>query len=140
MAKAKAINVKVSTVKIIQALEASLARIKQEYLVQDSKELEYQASYENWKKELFQYALAMVEKAYNIRTNYRSWNTLLNIDFDIPLDGKDIKQEPQRDFTVKPDWSYKQEVEEIENAIRILKMTDEETVSTSTFNSISQYL
>ena len=140
MAKAKAINVKVSTVKIIQALEASLARIKQEYLAQDAKELAYQASYENWKRELFQYALATVEKAYNIRTNYRSWNTQLNIDFDIPIDSKDIKQEPQRDFNVKQEWAYKQEVEEIENAIRILKMTDEETVSTSTFNSISQYL
>jgi hypothetical protein len=31
-------------------------------------------------------------------------------------------------------------VEEIENAIRILKMTDEEVVSTSTYNAIARYL
>jgi len=31
-------------------------------------------------------------------------------------------------------------VEEIENALRILKMTDEEVVSTSTYNSIAKYL
>jgi hypothetical protein len=30
--------------------------------------------------------------------------------------------------------------EEMENAIRILKMTDEETVSTSTYNAIARYL
>jgi hypothetical protein len=30
--------------------------------------------------------------------------------------------------------------EEIENAIRILKMTDEEVVSTSTYNAIARYL
>ena len=31
-------------------------------------------------------------------------------------------------------------VNEIENAIRILKMTDEEVVSTSTYNAIARYL
>ena len=34
----------------------------------------------------------------------------------------------------------KEMVDEIENAIRILKMTDEETVSTSTYNAIARYL
>ncbi len=36
--------------------------------------------------------------------------------------------------------NYRDTKEEIENAIRILKMTDEETVSTSTYNSIARYL
>ena len=31
-------------------------------------------------------------------------------------------------------------MKEITNAIRLLKMTDEETVSTSTYNAIAQYL
>jgi hypothetical protein len=35
---------------------------------------------------------------------------------------------------------YKDTVDEIENAIRILKLTDEEVVSTSTYNSIARYL
>ena len=38
------------------------------------------------------------------------------------------------------DWQYREAIEEIENAIRILKMTDEETVSTSTYNTIARYL
>ncbi len=37
-------------------------------------------------------------------------------------------------------YDYEQQKEEISNAIRILKMTDEETVSTSTYNAISKYL
>jgi hypothetical protein len=38
------------------------------------------------------------------------------------------------------DWQYREHTEEIENAIRILKMTDEEVVSTSTYNAIARYL
>ena len=38
------------------------------------------------------------------------------------------------------DWQYREMVEELENAIRILKMTDEEVVSTSTYNAIARYL
>jgi hypothetical protein len=36
--------------------------------------------------------------------------------------------------------SYREMKEEMSNAIRILKMTDEEVVSTSTYNAISRYL
>ena len=36
--------------------------------------------------------------------------------------------------------SYNEQKREIENAIRILKMTDEETVNTSTYNAVAQYL
>jgi hypothetical protein len=38
------------------------------------------------------------------------------------------------------EWQYKEQKEEIENAIRILKMTDEETVNTSTYNAVARYL
>jgi len=51
-----------------------------------------------------------------------------------------LPTEPQKDFESFHDWQYKEMVEEIENAIRILKMTDEEVVSTSTYNSIAKYL
>ena len=49
-------------------------------------------------------------------------------------------KEPEKDFESFHDWQYKEMVEEIENAIRILKMTDEEVVSTSTYNAIARYL
>jgi hypothetical protein len=38
------------------------------------------------------------------------------------------------------EWQYKEQKEEIENAIRILKMTDEEVVNTSTYNAVARYL
>ena len=45
-----------------------------------------------------------------------------------------------QDFVTMVEWQYNSKVDEIENAIRILKMTDDEVVSTSTYNAIAQYL
>jgi len=86
------------------------------------------------------WAVDNFNKAENIRTNYRSWNSTLNIDFDIRTEGIDFPTEPERNFETMNVHTYRDTKEEIENAIRILKMTDEETVSTSTYNSIARYL
>jgi hypothetical protein len=53
---------------------------------------------------------------------------------------KDLPTEPEKDFEVIHSSTYRESKKEIQNAIRILKMTDEETVNTSTYNAIAQYL
>jgi len=37
-------------------------------------------------------------------------------------------------------WQYEAQKDEIENAIRLLRMCEDETVNTATYASISQYL
>ena len=74
------------------------------------------------------------------RTNYRAWNNTLNIDFDLTVTQSDLPAEPERDFEQMGRHTYLEQKQEIENAIRILKMTDEETVNTSTYNAIARYL
>jgi hypothetical protein len=95
---------------------------------------------EKWRKELFTYALANIKKAENVRTNYRSWNNQLNIDFDLTTSEADLPKEPERDFEQMGHHTYREQKQELENAIRILKMTDEEVVNTSTYNAIARYL
>jgi hypothetical protein len=51
-----------------------------------------------------------------------------------------MPQEPVKDFVTLHQHSYNEQKAEISNAIRILKMTDEETVNTSTYNAVAQYL
>ena len=140
MARGKAINVKIATTKVIKALEDKLAQIKKTYESQDALEAKYQKSLEKWNKDLLEFALANIKKAQNVRTNLRSWNNILNIDFDIPCYDKSYPEMPKRDFEQLHAHTYNEMVEEIENAIRILKMTDEEVVSTSTYNAIARYL
>jgi len=136
----RTLNVKIPTAKVIKALETKLAQIKVDYAKQDENEARYQKQIETWRKQVTKFAVANISKAENLRTHYRSWNKTLNVDFDLSCDEKDFPTEPQRDFEVIHQHTYNDTKEEIENAIRILKMTDEETVSTSTYNSIARYL
>ena len=140
MARGKAINVKIATPKVITALTNKLAELEANYKKQDENEAKYQELCSAWKKELFAFAIANVSKAENLRTNYRQWSNNLNVDFDLTVKEGEFPAEPQREFEQIHVHTYREMKEEMENAIRILKMTDEETVSTSTYNAIARYL
>ena len=140
MARGKAISVKIATPKIIKALEASLAKLEADYASQEANEAKYDKARKAWQKEIVEYAVANIKKAENFRTNYRSYSNNLNIDFDLTVAEKDLPKEPEKDYVTMHQHSYNEQKREIENAIRILKMTDEETVNTSTYNAVAQYL
>jgi hypothetical protein len=137
----KAISVKIATPKVIKALEEALAKLEADYASQEVNEAKYQKSYEKYKKSIVDYAIANIKKAENFRTSYRSWNGTLNIDFDLAgLSPSDLPTEPTKDFESMSVHGYREQKNEISNAIRILKMTDEETVSTSTYQAVARYL
>ena len=141
MSRGKAISVKIPTQRVITALETKLAELEANYKTQDENEAKYQESYKAWQTELANYAIAHFSKAENIRTNYRSWNKTLNVDFDIVVANEnEFPAEPEKDYEVIHQHTYSEQKEEITNAIRILKMTDEEVVNTSTYNAVARYL
>jgi hypothetical protein len=140
MSRGKSINVKIPTARVIKALEVKLASLEQDYATQTEKEAKFGKTQEAWKKEIAKWAIANFSKAENLRTNYRSWNNTLNVDFDIITKEGTFPKEPEKDFEVIHSHQYREMKEEMENAIRILKMTDEEVVSTSTYNAIARYL
>ena len=136
----KSISVKIATPKVIKALEVRLDELNTNYANQEANEAKYVKAMEKWKKEIFTYAIANIKKAENVRTNYRSWNNTLNIDFDLTTSESSLPTEPEREFEQMGRHNYLEQKQEIENAIRILKMTDEEVVNTSTYNAIARYL
>jgi len=138
--RGKAISVKIATPKVIKALEGALAKLELDWTSQEANEAKYQKEYEKYKKELIDYAVANIKKATNFRTSYRYWGNNLNIDFDLAVSEKDLPSEPTKDFVVLHRHEYESQKEEISNAIRILKMTDEEVVNTSTYNAVARYL
>jgi hypothetical protein len=140
MARSKPISVKIATTKVIKALETKLAQLQADYTKQDENEAKFNKARDKWQKDIGTWAMTKFSKAENIRTNYRQWNKTLNVDFDLITDEKDFPKEPERDFEQIHQHTYREMKEEMENAIRILKMTDEETVSTSTYNAIARYL
>ena len=136
----RAITVKVATPKVIKALEARLATLEKNYKEQTANEAKYTKAHEAWKKEIGKWAIANFSKAENLRTNYRSWNKNLNVDFDITVSEGQFPAEPEKDFEVIHTHQYKEMKEDITNALTILKMTDEETVNASTMKQIAKYL
>ena len=140
MARGKSISVKIATPKVIKALETRLAELEKNYATQGENEAKHTKAHEAWKKEVGKWAIANFSKAENLRTNYRHWNNTLNVDFDIITKEGTFPKEPEKDFEVVHTHQYNEMKEEITNAIRILKMTDEEVVNTSTYNAVARYL
>ena len=136
----RAITVKVATTKVIKALETRLATLEKDYASQEAKEAKFQKAVEAWRKEIGKWAIANFSKAENLRTNYRNWNNTLNVDFDIITKEGTFPTEPEKDYDVIHQHSYREMKEDITNALTILKMTDEETVNASTMKQIAKYL
>ena len=141
MSRGKAISVKIPTQRVITGLETALTKLEADYKSQEAKELKYEKAMEKWRKELQEFAIANIKKAENFRTNYRAYNNRLNIDYDIIVTKEsELPVEPEREHEVIHQHQYREQKEEITNAIRILKMTDEEVVNTSTYNAVARYL
>jgi len=140
MARGKAISVKIPTERVIKALEGSLATLEVNWTSQEANEAKYNKAMEAWKKEIAKWAIDHFSKAENLRTSYRSWNSTLNVDFDIITKEGNFPAEPERTYITLHKHEYENQKEEISNAIRILKMTDEEVVNTSTYNAVARYL
>ena len=139
MARGKAISVKIATAKVIKALEGALAKLEADYKSQEANEEKHDKAMDKWKKEVAKLAIANISKATDLCAQTR-YNREINVDFNLPKGTFDMPEQPQRDFVTMNDWVYREQKEEIENAIRILKMTDEEVVSTSTYNAVARYL
>ena len=135
----KAISVKIATTKVIKALETKLAQLQKDKANQKANEEKFQKATEKYHKEVAKIALENISKAKDLSASTR-YNGNIYVNFEIAKNGLDLPAEPERDFETFHDWQYKEMVDEIDNAIRILKMTDEEVVSTSTYNAIARYL
>ena len=135
----KSINVKIATTKVIKALENKLAQLQKDKANQKVNEEKFSKAQEKYNKEVGKLALEKIAKAEDLSAHTR-YNGQISVSFNLPAGTITLPDEPQKDFESFNEWQYKEMVEEIENAIRILKMTDEEVVSTSTYNAIARYL
>ena len=135
----KSINVKIATTKVIKALETKLAQLQKDKANQKVNEEKFSKAQDKYNKEVAKLALEKIAKAEDLSAHTR-YNGTISVSFQLPAGTIELPKEPEKDFESFHDWQYKEMVEEIENAIRILKMTDEEVVSTSTYNAIARYL
>ena len=129
----KALTVKIPVTKVIEALET---KIKENEKVVAANEAIEKAYPELLKKHSEQILKSLKDLLTIEDINYYSWRQTLSVTYkvskDVPLPDAPRKETNR--------CLAHHELEEITNAIRILKMTEEEFVSTSTMKAIAGYL
>jgi hypothetical protein len=132
---ARAISVKVATTKVIKALEDKLDNAKKATISNEKKRKDYEKVEKAYSKEVADLAIKHISKAeVSAHENYRGE---VNVNIQLPAGTIKFPEKPSMDLENE---LARYEVTEIENAIRILKMTDEEFVNASTFKQVAQYL
>jgi hypothetical protein len=129
----KALTVKVPVTKVIAALENKIAEHQKNVAHNEKIEQEYPELLRKHSEQVFK---SMKDLLTIEDISYASWRQSLSVSYRVSKDVA-IPDAPKRE-TVRT-LSY-HEVDEIENAIRILKMTEEEFVSASTMRAIANYL
>lgn len=137
----KSISVKIPTVKVIEALQISLNNKKAYKETYKAEKQKFDKALAKWEKDVAG-LVKSTAKATNVRVSQKShWRPEEGYEVTMTFEvlHTDVPEKPEAPESIN-DWQLKEQIEEIENAIRILKMTEEEVISTSTYNSVARYL
>ena len=132
---ARAISVKVATAKVVKSLEDKIKNNAKVITDNEKKRKDYEKVNKAWSKEVAELVIKQISKAeVNASEN---WRNEVSVNFSLPSGVVTLPKRP--DIELESELG-RWEIQEIENAIRILKMTDEEVVNATTFKTIAQYL
>ena len=136
----KPISVKVSTKKVIDALEKALAERKKEVADNEKARKDHEKAVKDFQDTLAEMFRAgkgkvtHVSKSHNFRYNEEQNKYEITVEFPASV------KSPKEPEINSADWSLKSDIEELENAIAVLKMTDEETINTSTYKGVARFI
>ena len=133
------INVRIPKVKVIKALESALSKLDSDYKNQEENEKKHAGKMEKWHGQIRKLAINKLGKAQDITATIR-YNGTICVEYSLPAGTFVLPTEPVKDFDTINSWQYKETKDEIENAIRMLNMCDDEIINTATYGAISKYL
>ena len=142
----RSIAVRIKTEKVIASLEASLKKMRQDKETEKSRKEQYDKDLEAWQNKVKKVALDMPKPKDTDRATlgHRAIfggtdNRLYEVQFIVEVPADKVPPRPEAPESVA-DWEYRESVENIENALRLLRMTDQEEISTGTYSKIAKYL
>lgn len=138
MAQHKSINVKVTTAKVVKALETALATRKKQVADWEKSVEAHKKSVADWEKSVIEYVKSGKAKVSEVSES-RNWRTETKevvVKCTLPAS----LSQPESPDKPRELWSVENDIEELENAIALLKMTDEEYVSTSTYKGVARLI
>jgi len=140
----KSLSVKVKVSSLITALEAALAERDKRFAALEAEEAKHEKAVEVYNLAVLK--LIKAGKAEITEASKNSWadrhekkkgKSAFSVNVLLPT--ASLPVEPQQPHGYS-EHLYKREREEITQAIRVLKMTDQTEVSASTYRSVAEYL
>lgn len=140
----KSLSVKVQVTMLISALEKSLAERKKRYETQELEEAKFEKSVQAYNASVLK--LIKAGKGEIEEASRNSWHRVTKnnkgkVAFSVVvmLPAGALPNEPERPEGYS-EREYKRDYEAISQAVRVLKMTDQEYVNASTYKSVAEYL
>jgi hypothetical protein len=149
---ARAVSVKIPTAKVIEMIEQKIAQIDADVLSYPARKAQYQVDYKAYTEKIVaslakllkQNGSALLDednsdKGIRVNTNYRN---AVEITIGKELLDLEKPEEPQ-DPQPKGYYSsnrYTTKRDELEKTLRLLRMTEQETITSSTYNSVLELL
>jgi hypothetical protein len=140
----KSLSVKVQVTMLISALEKSLAERKKRYETQELEEVKFEKSIQAYNASVLK--LIKAGKGEIEEASRNSWHRVTKnnkgkVAFSVVvmLPAGALPNEPERPEGYS-EREYKRDYEAISQAVRVLKMTDQEYVNASTYKSVAEYL
>lgn len=133
----KPITIKVSTAKLLEALNKALAERKKSLQAQEKAWKDYDNAVKDFQDKLASEFRSGKGKV--IRTSKAGWREEGN-KWELLIEFPASVKPPTEPEGARTDWTTKNEVEELENAIAILSLSDEEYASTSTYKGVARFI
>ena len=135
----RALSVKVATPKVITALETKLAKLKSDKANYGIARKQFEEAHSAWKNNLKTlYSTGEVAEV-EVTGGWRVPNDKLAVQVTYYVDKSSVAERPTEPQAIG-EWQFKEMVEDIENALNILRMTEDEYVNATTMKSIAKYL
>jgi hypothetical protein len=135
----RSINVKIPTHKVIAGLEAKLAELVKHKETYPARRAQYDKDLARWNEQVFAFVKKPVDISVSDFSSYmrRDNEYEVVVRYSVPK-SQTLPEKPKAPSN--PNYLDNEAIENIENALRILKLTEQEEVSTSTYNAVSKYL
>ena len=140
----KSLSVKVKTTTLIKALEEALDKREKRWANQEKEKARYDKEVQAYNASILKLVKAGKGTIHDISEN--KWatrndknSTTISFSAEIKLPKSVLPVEPKENDEMR-EHTYKMETDDISQALRILKMTDQEYVNASTYKSVAEYL
>ena len=134
----KPITIKVSTAKLLSALTKALDERKKTLADNEKSRKDYEKAIKDFTDNLTELFRSGKGKVTHVSKTHFSYREKETNSFDISVEFPASIKPPTE--PEKNDWSLKSEIEELENAIAILNLSDEEYASTNTYKGVSRFI